>query len=440
MNYARIVTEFRTRAWAVQESTFGSMLELVARWERGEKFSAEEVEVRIRQANARQGFNRDDANRDTLMISGGSSRSGGGRGTSSIVVVIPVVGVISHRIQMLDSISSGGGTSIQKLTSQFRAAMADPTVSAVVFDIDSPGGSVDGVGELAGEIFESRSKKKSIAVANTLAASAAYWLAAAASELVVAPSGMAGSLGVYGSHEDHSKELERQGVKVSMISAGKYKTEANPFEPLSDAARAHIQAMVDDFYNLFVKGVAQYRNDTQQNVRAGYGQGRTLTAQKAVHVNLADRVETLDDVLSRLGVRGLPRSGRGAGLAASARVIRPSLQRRKMELDLLEMGPACGKKPAALRANPDDDDSFCGCDCRACKACTGTGSAKADMSCGCDCEACEACEKRPGAARLSAQGLRLELDMIELGAPMRRGESLESIHRRRRRELDELLL
>jgi hypothetical protein len=62
------------------------------------------------------------------------------------------------------------------------------------------------------------------------------------------------------------------------------------------------------------------------------------------------------------------------------------------------------------------------------------------MSCGCDCEACEACEKRPGAARLSAQGLRLELDMIELGAPMRRGESLESIHRRRRRELDELLL
>jgi hypothetical protein len=277
-----------------------------------------------------------------------------------------------------------------------------------------------------------------------MAASAAYAIAAAASELVVAPSGQVGSIGVFASHEDHSKELERAGVKVSLIRAGKYKTDGNPFEPLSDAARAELQGKVDDFYQMFVKSVAASRRDSQSNVKAGYGQGRCVTAPDAIRMNLADRIGTLDDVLLRLGVArpGMSTGGAGQKLAASARDVRPSLQRRKMELDLMEMGLACGKnRAAALRTNPDDDDNFCGCDCEACKACTGTGGPKADdVSCICGCEACKACENRPGAARLSAQGVRLELDMIELGAPMRRGESLESIHRRRRRELDELLL
>ena len=87
---------------------------------------------------------------------------------------------------------NGGGTCIQKLTDQFRAAIAEPTGAGVVFDVDSARGLVDSVFELAQEIYESRGKKKIIAVANTLAASAAYALAAAAGEMVVAPSAMAG--------------------------------------------------------------------------------------------------------------------------------------------------------------------------------------------------------------------------------------------------------
>jgi signal peptide peptidase SppA len=447
MNYARIVTEFRTRAWAVKADTFGSMMELVAKWGRGEKFSEQEVEVRIRDANARNGVNRggDEIYHEPLMISSGSQRGGSQRGAGDgIVCLIPVIGVISHRSNMLEAISSGGGTSIEKLTGQFRQAISNPGVKAIVLDCDSPGGSVDSVFELAQEIYEARGRKKIIAVANTLAASACYAIAAAASELVVAPSGMVGSIGVFASHEDHSEELAKAGVRISLISAGKYKTEGNTLEPLTDSARADLQDKVNDFYQMFVRCVASFRGDSQANVKAGYGQGRCATAADAIRANLADRMGTLDDVLLRLGVArpGMSAGGAGQKLAASARVIRPSLQRQKMELDLLEMGPARGKKPAALRANPDDDDNFCGCDCEACKACTGTGAGpKADdVSCICGCKACEACENRPGAARLSAQGVRLELDMIELGAPMRRGESLESIHRRRRRELDELLL
>ena len=114
MNYPHVVNYFRSHAWAVQESTFGTMLELVAKWERGEKFSAAEVAERISQANTRQGFNRADVNRDTVMISGGSRAGGGGRGSSGIVALIPILGVISHRAQMLEEVSSGGGTSHPK--------------------------------------------------------------------------------------------------------------------------------------------------------------------------------------------------------------------------------------------------------------------------------------------------------------------------------------
>ncbi|MGB8912779.1 MAG: S49 family peptidase [Candidatus Sulfotelmatobacter sp.] len=396
MNYPHVVNYFRSHAWAVQESTFGTMLELVAKWERGEKFSAAEVAERISQANARQGFNRIDVHRDTVMLSGGSRAGGGGRGSSGIVALIPILGVISHRAQMLEEVSSGGGTSIQKLTSQFRAAMAEPAVRAVVFDVDSPGGSVDSVGELAQEIYESRGKKKIISVANTLAASAAYWLAAAAGEVVAAPSSMLGSVGVYASHEDHSEELRKQGIAVSLISAGKHKTEASPFEPLKDEARSHLQAMVNDFYGQFVKGVAQFRNDTQQNVRNGYGEGRTLTAVKATRANLADRVATLDEVLASLGVAGLPGSGRRAGRSQETAAL--ASRRRKLAL-------------AAEGAIPNDDEEDAERNaCNACRACQAEEPCACDVNgksvCQCKCSACQACEV---GKRVSSAQRRLDL-------------------------------
>lgn len=305
MNYARVVAEWSRRVWAVREETFKDMQELVSLWSLGQKFSRQEVAGRIGEANARNGMIRgEDVEREPLMLasSGGSRRDGRNGGASGCVALIPVLGVISNRANMFSDISAGGGTSVEKLTSQFRQAVSNPSVKAIVLDIDSPGGSVDGVFELAQEIYEARGRKKISAVCNTLCASAAYAIGAAASELVIAPSGMAGSIGVFASHEDRSEELKKQGVKISFISAGKYKTEGSPTEPLADEARADLQAKVDDFYQMFVRGVAQYRHDSQANVRAGYGQGRVVTAAKAVKANLADRVGTLDSVLLQLGI------------------------------------------------------------------------------------------------------------------------------------------
>ena len=143
---------------------------------------------------------------------------------SGSVAVVPIIGSISYRMSVLHEASDG--TSVQEIQRNFRDAMAESSVSTILLDIDSPGGVVPGIPELADEIFAARSKKRIVAVANTMSASAAYWLMSAATEAVVTPSGEVGSIGVYAMHLDESAALEMKGLKPTFISAGKLRSRA----------------------------------------------------------------------------------------------------------------------------------------------------------------------------------------------------------------------
>lgn len=199
-------------------------------------------------------------------------------------------------------------------------AASDVETGAIVIEVDSPGGVVDGIPEAAEFIRQvrQRSGKPIVAHANSMAASAAYWLAAQADEVVVTPSGAVGSIGVYATHRELSGMMEMMGVKNTLISAGKFKTEGNPFEPLSDEAREHIQEDVDHFYGMFTADVAKGRGVKQADVKNGYGEGRVLNAKAALEAKLVDRVETLDATVARLSSRsrggiGVPRAEAEAG-------------------------------------------------------------------------------------------------------------------------------
>ncbi|HXI43115.1 MAG TPA: S49 family peptidase [Bryobacteraceae bacterium] len=311
MKYGHVYTEVFRKPWAILPEKFNTIAEIVTLRAMGEKMTEEEIRERLNAASHPE--------------AAAASRNGKNYGT---VALIPVYGVISQRMNLMTQIS--GGTSIEKLTSQLRTALSDTNVSAIVMDVDSPGGGVEGVPELADEILAGRSQKKIIAVANGMAASAAYWLACCATELVVAPSGQVGSIGVFAAHEDMSKALEQEGVKVSLVSAGKFKTEGNPYEPLTDEARAALQAKVDEFYGMFVKSVAKGRKVSQESVRSGYGEGRMLLAGAAVKEGMADRIATLDDVLGKLGVK----AATPAAVAENASPAVAALRRRGRELDL----------------------------------------------------------------------------------------------------------
>jgi signal peptide peptidase SppA len=219
------------------------------------------------------------------------------------VAVINVFGVIAQRMNLVMAMS--GGTSTELLGKEIQSAVADPNISAIVLNIDSPGGVVSGIPELHSQILSLRGTKPIVAAANSMAASGAYWLASAADEISVTPSGEVGSIGVYCAHFDESAAYDQMGVKPTLISAGRFKTEGNPFEPLSDEAKAAIQADVDQFYSMFVNAVARGRGVSPSTVRSNFGQGRMLLAGAAKAAGMVNRVESLDETISRL--RGVPR-------------------------------------------------------------------------------------------------------------------------------------
>ena len=199
------------------------------------------------------------------------------------------------------------------------SAMADQECKAVVMAFDSPGGGVMGVPELAAKIRAARDNKRIIGMVDSRAASAAYWLCSQCSEVCVTPGGMCGSIGVFSVHEDCSQALAAEGTAVSLIKAGEYKFEDNPFGPLTDEARAEIQSKVDYYYGLFTSDVAKGRGVSADVVKGPrFGQGRMLTAQQAKAQGAADRIGTFADVLAGLGVSQAKKASTSA-MAAKAR-------------------------------------------------------------------------------------------------------------------------
>lgn len=228
---------------------------------------------------------------------GNSTQFSGGKA----IAVLNVHGPIVPRGGFMASFF--GAVAVDALRAKFRGVLNDKDIAHIVLDIDSPGGQVGGVMEFAREIYEARGVKPVTAVANGLAASAAYWLGSAAETFVVTPSGDVGSIGVFAVHQDISQALEQDGVKVTLISAGKYKTEGNPFEPLSEEAMEAAQKRVDEFYDKFTSDVARGRNVSQADVMAGFGQGRLVGADEALSAGMVDQIATVDDVVNGLVVQ-----------------------------------------------------------------------------------------------------------------------------------------
>jgi signal peptide peptidase SppA len=214
------------------------------------------------------------------------------------VAVLSLFGHLSQRSNFLTRLF--GGTSTEQFTRDLRAAVADPQVGAVVIDVDSHGGGVYGIAELAQEIYNLRAKKPIVAVVNSTALSAAYVISSAATELVVTPSGEVGGIGVYALHSDFSKANEADGIRYTYIKAGRFKTAGNPHEPLNAEARKYLQKNVDSYYALFTEAVARYRRKPITEVQNGFGAGGAVGARDALRMGMVDRVATLDETIARM--------------------------------------------------------------------------------------------------------------------------------------------
>lgn len=287
----RVLSAARSSPWAIERGYGQTLHDVLLRRATVGRLNADELEAVVGARRAELEARRQAA----------AEISDSGRG----VAVIPILGVLTPRG---DFLNSSGQTSVQGITQLLREALASPSVGSILLDIDSPGGNVAGIEELAAEIAVA--SKPVVAIAQHMAASAAYWLASAASELVVSPSAEVGSIGVYAMHEDLSGAAEQAGVRVTYIHAGEHKVEGNPFEPLTDEARSYMQQSVDHYYGLFVKRVAKGRRVSVATVREDFGGGRMLTAERAVALGMADRVATFDATVA--SVAGASRRRRSA--------------------------------------------------------------------------------------------------------------------------------
>lgn len=312
--YPHLRAALLNRPWALSGDWLLAMVEMVEARVEGIRLSAEEVALRagahshievnatvagVRVPNGLASHFALDA-AGSLVAARGERTTTSEAQPASLIAVISVMGVIAQHASQVDDISGPGGTSTERLGQSFQAALNDPSVKAIVLNVDSPGGNVHGVMEVADLIYKARGTKPVVAQVNSTAASAAYWIACSADEIVVTPGGEVGSIGVFGMHKDVSAAAEKQGLKVTFISAGKHKVDGNPFEPISDEFRAAAQADVDTVYASFVAAVARGRGVKASDVRNGFGEGRTVLADQAVKLGMADRTGTMDDTLRRL--------------------------------------------------------------------------------------------------------------------------------------------
>lgn len=230
------------------------------------------------------------------------------------VAVIGIVGPIFPYANMMTRMS--GATSIEITRQQFRAALADSGVRAIVLSVDSPGGATSGIGDFADEVAQARDVKPIVAIATGSMASAAYWIGAAASRLVVSPTAIVGSIGVVAGL---SKQVAPDaGGKVGIEIVSSNAPNKRP-DPTDSAGRAQLQALVDAIEAEFLGAIARYRGVTVDKVKADFGKGGVLVGAAAVAAGMADQVGTLDSVLTGLAAAGPvnPSSTRAAAAASS---------------------------------------------------------------------------------------------------------------------------
>lgn len=198
-------------------------------------------------------------------------------------------------------------------------ALSNPDAKSIVLSINSGGGAVSGVQDLADMIREVDKFKPVVTHTSGMMASAAYWLGASARKVYVTSTSESGSIGVLSIHAERSKQLAEDGVTVTIIRAGKYKALANPYEPLTEVAKAEIQAKADKLYDMFLGYVADRRNMSMSSADKQIGQGRTFLGEDAVKLGLADSLGNL-----------------GAAVAASASFVqkRPANMRSSLSASM----------------------------------------------------------------------------------------------------------
>lgn len=215
--------------------------------------------------------------------------------TADGVAIVPIIGPIFPRANLITEMS--GGVSAAMLANDLRLALANPNVGAVMLLVDSPGGSPTGINALADQIYAMRGRKRVLAHVSGYAASAAYWIASAAAEVVVEKTGILGSIGVVAAVSKQVKPDASGNMEIEIVSSNAPKKRPDPEDA---AGAAEIRSLLDGIEAQFIADVARGRNTTTTRVRESFGRGGAVVGAAAVAAGMADRVQSQAASLTEL--------------------------------------------------------------------------------------------------------------------------------------------
>ncbi|RBI69904.1 S49 family peptidase [Roseovarius sp. TE539] len=240
------------------------------------------------------------------------------------IALIEISGVLIHRGGWIGQ--SSGQTSYEGLAAQIEAAASETSVRGVALEIDSFGGEVAGVFDLADRIRALRRDKPVWAFVAEHAFSAGYALASQADRILLPRTGALGSIGVVVMHADLSGKLDQAGVQVTLIHSGQHKVDGNPYAPLADDVRGDIQREIDVLRVLFAETVAAGRAGRLSQEAALATEAATYRGTDAVEAGLADEVTDLGSGFGAFREQVARTSG-----STSARMQRASLPKPRKE-------------------------------------------------------------------------------------------------------------
>lgn len=204
------------------------------------------------------------------------------------VAVIPIEGTLVHKGGYVGM--SSGRTSYQGLQTQVVRAAKDDAVKGVVFEVDSYGGEAAGAFETADVIAKLSEAKPTIAILTDFAFSAGYLMASAARQIVMPALGGAGSIGALRLHADVSKKLEKDGITVTVMAAGKRKTDGSSFSPLPDEVKTRMLSRLEEGRQIFAGAVGRYRGNRFPMAAAMATEAGDYSGAEAVKIGMADAV------------------------------------------------------------------------------------------------------------------------------------------------------
>jgi signal peptide peptidase SppA len=212
------------------------------------------------------------------------------------LAIIPISGsLIEGHAGWLSFFGVTGYADIEDALTQ--AAM-DGDVKRILLEGRSGGGAASGAQPLADYIGQIKAVKPVDAHISTLGASAAYWAMTAADNLSISPMAVTGSIGAVQIHTSYARQLADQGIDKTVVRSGEFKMLGNPYETLSDTAKAEMQSQVDDVNALFEAHVGKMLGVSAEHVRTHMGKGKTFLGQRAVDAGLVKKVQTLDAAIA----------------------------------------------------------------------------------------------------------------------------------------------